>query len=102
MSVRPQIPGSHRPELREEGIVEHVVYDDSIHSSLPINKWHDGRPPEHGASSVNVCASMDTFVTTTKPAAARFSRCWRGDVVDDAAGASSPSSSSTWQTAMTV
>ena len=32
------VPGSHRPELREEGIVEHVVYDDSIHCELPAER----------------------------------------------------------------
>ena len=41
-------------------------------------------------------ATMDRFNHKNPP-------CWcGGDVVDDAAGASSPSSSSTWQTAMTV
>eukprot|EP01050_Picozoa_sp_SAG11_P027446 SAG11_NODE_6954_length_1220_cov_0.942908_2_plen_63_part_01 len=33
-----QIPGSHRPELRESGIVEHVLYDDSIHCELPAER----------------------------------------------------------------
>ena len=36
--LTPHITSQHRPELGEDGIVQHLLYDDSIHPELPAER----------------------------------------------------------------